>query len=170
LAYADALSTLAEVAIGLAGFSGIVSVFGRRSSGHWSPAERTRLIGLLVMSFTAVFFSVVPFVLLSIPVSESTCWRSLSLLLAASNLVPMVVTLRAVLGELRIPASKREVSLVMSVIFIAGDLLVVVALSANAVGSGLLWPYLAAIVWVLAKAAVNFVRLVIVPILRAPAV
>jgi len=170
LAYADALSTLAEVAIAIAGFSGIVSVFGRRSSGHWSPAERARLIGLLVMSFTAVFFSVVPFVLLSIPVSESTCWRSLSLLLAASRFVSMGVVLRVVLGERRIPASKREASLVTSVIFIAGDLLVVVALSVNAVGSGLLWPYLAAIVWVLAEAAVIFIRLVIVPISRAPAV
>ena len=170
MAYADALSTLAEVAIAIAGFSGIVSVFGRRSSGHWSPAERARLIGLLVMSFTAVFFSVVPFVLLSIPVSESTCWRSLSLLLAASRFVSMGVVLRVVLGERRIPASKREASLVTSVIFIAGDLLVVVALSVNAVGSGLLWPYLAAIVWVLAEAAVIFIRLVIVPISRAPAV
>jgi hypothetical protein len=170
LAYADALSTLAEVAIAIAGFSGIVSVFGRRSSGHWSPAERTRLVGLLVMSFTAVFFSVVPFVLLSIPVSESTCWRSLSLLLAASRLGSIAVVLRVSLGVLRIPVSEREVSLATSAIFIAGDLLVVVALSANAVGSGLLWPYLAAIVWVLAEAAVIFVRLVIVPISRAPAV
>ena len=41
--YEDALSTLAKVAIAIAGFSGIVSVFGRRSVGHGSVAERNRL-------------------------------------------------------------------------------------------------------------------------------
>jgi hypothetical protein len=33
--YQDALATLAEVAIAIAGFSGIVSVFGRRSLEEW---------------------------------------------------------------------------------------------------------------------------------------
>ena len=144
--------------------------FGRRTSGQWSPAERARLIALLVASFIAVFFSVVPFVLLSIPLSESTCWRSLSLLLVASRFPAMGVTLRIVCGERRIAASEREASLVISAIFLTGDLLVVVALSVNAVGYGLLWPYLAAIVWVLAQAAVIFIRLVVLPISRAPAV
>ncbi len=169
MAYADALSTLAEVAIAIAGFSGIVAVFGRRSSGHWSTAERTRLIGLLVMSFTAVFFSVAPFVLLSVPVSESTCWRWLSALLAASRLVSGAVLLRVALGALRIPITKRETSLVTSATFIGGDFLVALVLGANALAFGLLWPYLAAIVWVLAEAAVIFIRLVIVPISRKPA-
>jgi len=73
LAYESAPSTLAEISIAIAGFSGIVSVFSQRRSGAWTPAERARLIGLLFTSFSAVFFSVVPFVLLAIPISESAC-------------------------------------------------------------------------------------------------
>ena len=166
MTYEDALSTLAEVAIAIAGFSGIVSVFGRRSSGHWSPAERTRLVGLLIMSFTAVFFSVVPFVLLSIPVSETACWRFLSLLLSASLAVSAVALLRIVLPLLRVPVSERGTSLVISAIFIAGGLLAAVGLAVNGVAFGLVWPYLAAIIWMLVQAAVIFIRLVVVPISR----
>ena len=33
--YQNALSTLAEVAIAITGFAGVVAVFGRRSSGDW---------------------------------------------------------------------------------------------------------------------------------------
>ncbi len=164
MAYENALSTLAEVAIAIAGFSGIVSVFGRRSSGHWSPAERSRLFGLLIMSFTALLFCVVPFVLLSIPVSESTCWRSLSLLLAVSRVGSIRVVLGNALGALRTPRSEREVSLVASGIFITGDFLVVVGLLANVFVLGVVWPYLAAIIWILTQAACLFARLVMVPI------
>ncbi len=168
MAYENALSTLAEVAIAIAGFSGIVAVFGRRSSGHWSPAERDRLIGLLVMSFTALLFCVVPFVLLSIPVSESTCWRSLSLLLAISRIGSIRVVLRNALGALGTPRSEREVSLVLSGIFIIGDFLVFASLLANAFALGVVWPYLAAIIWTLTQAALLFARLVVAPIRRAP--
>ena len=164
MAYEDALSTLAEVAIAIAGFSGIVSVFGRRSSGHWSPAERSRLFGLLIMSFTALLFCVVPFVLLSIPVSESTCWRSLSLLLAVSHVVFVPIVIRNALGALPTPRSEREVSLVLSGIFITGDFLVIAVLLANAFALGVVWPYLAAIIWILTQAASLFARLVMVPI------
>jgi hypothetical protein len=144
-------------------------VFSQRRSGVWSPAERVRLIGLLFMSFSAVFFSVVPFVLLAIPISESACWRSLSLLLAGSMVWSSVRGLQVVRAEVGIPRSEREGTRIAVAIIVGGDLLVFSGLSANSFAAGVAWPYLAAIVWVLMKAALIFVRLVLVPINRAPA-
>ena len=47
LDYTEVLVGIAEVAIALAGFSGVVVVFGSRSAGRWDPGDRLRLTFLL---------------------------------------------------------------------------------------------------------------------------
>jgi hypothetical protein len=168
LDYQNALSTLAEVAIAITGFAGVVAVFGGRSSGHWSVFERTRLVFLLGGSLAALLFCVLPFVVLSIPVSESSCWRSLSVLLAGVLAVFTAQVARVAIEALRVPRSEREVSLLLSAIFLTGDLLAIPLLLANAF-LGVVWAYLAAIIWVLAKAAMIFVRMVMIPVGRGSA-
>lgn len=169
MTYEDALSTLAEVAIAITGFSGIVSVFGRRSVGQWSVAERNRLLALLIVSLTALLFCLLPFILLLVPVSESICWRSLSLffvvpmIMFEARLIPIANDAR------RIPRTEREVSLAIAGIFIMGDLLAIVGLIFNGLVLGVVWPYLAAIIWGLTKAAISFVRLTLVPVGRESA-
>jgi hypothetical protein len=162
--YENALSTLAEIAIAIAGFSGIVSVFGRRSVGPWSVADRNRLLALVIVSLTALLFSVLPFVLLSIPVSESTCWQSLSFLLVIPTVMFAVPMIPIANEARRVQRNEREVSLAISVIFICGDLLAIVVLLINGLLLGVVWPYLAALIWCLARAAISFVRLIIVSI------
>ena len=166
--YQNALSTLAEVAIAITGFAGVVAVFGRRSSGHWSVFEQTRLVVLLGCSLAALLFCVLPFVVLSIPVSESSCWRSLSVLLAVALTVFTAQVVRVAIEALRVPRSEREVSLLLSAFFLTGDLLAIPLLLANAF-LGVVWPYLAAIIWVLARAAMIFVRMVMIPVGRGSA-
>ena len=68
------LETIAEVAIALAGFSGIVAVLGQRSSGKWSPTERVRLRLLLEVSLLAVFLSFLPSLMLR-GTSPIAAWR-----------------------------------------------------------------------------------------------
>jgi len=169
LDYQNALSTLAEVAIAITGSAGVVAVFGRRSSGQWSVLERARLVALLGLSLAALLFCVLPFVVLSIPVSESSCWRSLSVLLAVALTVFTAQVVRVAVEALRVPRSEREVSLLLSAIFLTGDLLVIPLLLANAFSLGVVWPYLAAIIWVLARAAMIFVRMVMIPVGRGSA-
>jgi hypothetical protein len=53
----DTLSIFAEVAIALAGFSGIVIAFGRRSIGSLSTLEFRRLSNLFTLSGMALLFS-----------------------------------------------------------------------------------------------------------------
>ena len=168
LDYQNALSTLAEIAIAITGFAGVVAVFGRRSSGHWSVIEQARLVVLLGSSLAALLFCVLPFVVLSIPVSESSCWRSLSVLLAVALTVFTAQVVRVNIEALRVPRSEREVSLLLSAIFLTGDLLAIILLLANAF-LGVVWPYLAAIIWVLARAAMIFVRMVMIPVGRGSA-
>jgi hypothetical protein len=60
------------------------------------------------------------------------------------------------------------VSLLLSAIFLTGDLLAIPLLLANAF-LGVVWPYLAAIIWVLARAAMIFVRMVMIPVGRGSA-
>jgi hypothetical protein len=44
---------IAEIAVALAGFSGVVVVFGSRSQGQWRAGDRLRLSFLLEASLTA---------------------------------------------------------------------------------------------------------------------
>jgi hypothetical protein len=164
LSSTDVLSLLAELATAIAGFSGIVAVFGRRSAGKWSPAESARLVGLLWLSLTAALFSVLPLVLLSIPVSEPACWRMLSLLLAASLVRPTANVLRIISRTKATPIGERESSLATSWFFIVGDAAAIMALLVNAVAWAVPWPYLAGILWALIQAAVLFARLVMIPL------
>ena len=161
---ADVLSLLAELATAIAGFSGIVAVFGRRTAGRWRPAESARLVGLLYTSLVAALFSVLPLVLFSVPVSEPMCWRVLSPLLAASLLRPVVSVLRIISQTKTTPIDERESSLAMSWFLIVGNGSAITVLLVNAIAWSTAWPYLAGILWALVNAAVLFARLVIIPL------
>lgn len=160
----DVLSLLSELATAIGGFSGIVAAFGRRSAGRWRPAESARLVGLLWLSLTAALFSVLPLLLLSIPVSEPTCWRVVSLLLAASLVRSILNLVRIIARTNATPVDERESSLAMSWFFIVGNGSAIVALLVNAVVGSVAWPYLTGILWALIQAAVLFARLVVIPI------
>jgi len=78
------LLTLAEIAIAFAGFSGVVSVLGRRASGSWLPEDRLRLSWLLENSFLAFFGSLLPIGLYSFDRSQGVAWAWASGFLAVS--------------------------------------------------------------------------------------
>ena len=75
--------------------------------------------------------------------------------------------LRMIFGGLRASFGS-DVSLVLSWSFLAGNFLAVVVLLGNAFALGVVWPYLAAIIWILAQAALIFARLIILPVSRGP--
>jgi hypothetical protein len=78
---ANALLTLAQVAIGLAGFSAILVALSGKPH-QWTPVDAFRIRNILAFSFQSVFLSLVPFVLAFFWLPESTVWR-LSLLIIA---------------------------------------------------------------------------------------
>jgi hypothetical protein len=76
----EALSTIAEVAIGLAGFSGIVVILSRTYERRLTPLERYRLFILLVPSLATTFLALVTLALVASDVPGA--FRIGSLLLA----------------------------------------------------------------------------------------
>ena len=79
----DLLQTLAEVSVALAGFSGVVTVFGRRHTGEWDSADRLHLSFMLETSFAVLFLSLLPFALLAVELSPRSTWTIMSGVLAA---------------------------------------------------------------------------------------
>jgi len=71
----ETLRTLAEVAVALTGFTGIVAVLGRRAGGEWAPLEMLRLRMLLETSLGVLFLSLLPLVMQTLRPSEQSLWR-----------------------------------------------------------------------------------------------
>jgi hypothetical protein len=69
----DAFQTIAEVAIGLAGFSGLLVAF-RRSMGPLSNVQKFRMRILFALSFGALFLSLLPAIILNLGISEDKLW------------------------------------------------------------------------------------------------
>ncbi len=55
--YPEVLVGLTEIAVALAGFTGVVVVFGSRSAGGWLPGDRLRMGFMLEASLTAGGFT-----------------------------------------------------------------------------------------------------------------
>jgi len=89
----SALGSVIEVAIAIAGFSGIVAAVGRRGAGHWSEADQLRLRILLTASGVALVFAFLPFVLVDL-IDPSLAWRLASGLLAIHTAVITVYRIR----------------------------------------------------------------------------
>src|SRR5687768_14136854 len=92
------LNTLAEVAITLAGFSGVVVVFRLHGAYLWSPTELRVLWLLIGDSFLVIFFSLLPFPLAIANWSDDALWSSCNALLGSWFIVGDVLALR---GERR---------------------------------------------------------------------
>ena len=89
-----ALGAAIEVAIAIAGFSGIVAALGRRSPGGWTATDQLQLQALLTASATAGLFAFLPFVLHEATGDSHTTWRAGSAAQAVWFLWIMVYRLR----------------------------------------------------------------------------
>lgn len=79
----ELLIGIAEIAVALAGFTGIVVAFGSRSQGAWHPGDRLRLVFLLEASLTAAAFALLALLAVFSGISEPLAWSLLSGLWAA---------------------------------------------------------------------------------------
>jgi hypothetical protein len=92
------LNTLAEVAITLAGFSGVVVAFRLRGAHSWSPTELRVLWLLIGDSFLVLLFSLLPFPLAIANWSNDALWGFCNALLGSWFIVG---NLLALFGERR---------------------------------------------------------------------
>jgi hypothetical protein len=158
----EALSTIAEVGLGLAGFTGILVALGRSTETSSRPAV-LRLLLLLVSSLGAVFLALLPFALHESGVGSAACWRLSSALLAVFTSISL-----ASLGY-RIHRHREEFGQLFSgtvfVVVGTGSLVIVALQVANIAGLGALprsGPYLFGLLWLLFVASIQFVRILFV--------
>lgn len=158
----EALSTIAEVGLGLAGFTGILVALGRTGAAFSRP-EVLRLLLLLVSSFGAVFLALLPFALHESGVDDAACWRLSSAILAAFTSIALaylgyqIQRHRAEFGEL--------FSGTVFVVVTTGSIAIVVLQVGNVVGLGARprsGPYVFGLLWLLFIASLQFARILFV--------
>jgi hypothetical protein len=156
----DLLQTIAEIAIALAGFTGVVAFLGQRARGEWRPVDLFRFNQLLGGSLAALLFSFTPILLFKMGVPEPIAWRWSSGLIAAYLAVTVVLSsgrLRRLPGGQRaeiIPWVLMLLLAIMTAVFVLQILC-----AAGIAYSGEPGPVLVGLVWLLAFAAFQFLRL-----------
>jgi hypothetical protein len=100
-----ALLTLAQVAIGVAGFSAILVALSGKPH-LWTPVDAFRIRNILAFSFQSVFLSLVPFMLAFFLVPQSAMWKASLLILATATLGSVLLVLS---GVFRLSRSERAV-------------------------------------------------------------
>jgi hypothetical protein len=88
------LFTLAEIAIALAGFSGIVAAFRISEAKAWSSTERRILWLLISDSFIVLFFSLLPLPLSLWNWSDAALWGLCNALLGSWFFIGDILALR----------------------------------------------------------------------------
>ena len=86
----ETLHAIAQIAITLIGFSGIVVVFGERSAAKWTADEALRFYVLIAGPLTALACSFVPILVGQITADSDVIWRVSNAVLGAAHLANMV--------------------------------------------------------------------------------
>lgn len=88
----QALAVLAQVSVAFAGFSAIVTAFGKRTPEQWRPLDRLRFRFMIEFSLFTLSLSLVPLFVLAFGIAEAVVWRSCSALLALGALFYMLLS------------------------------------------------------------------------------
>jgi hypothetical protein len=160
------LPLLAEIAIGLAGFSSIVVVFRRGSdSGSWEPGDVFRFRLMLKYSLIAAFFAVLPAAIMGVGLAGPYLWSSLSALLLSHVVLRTLQQLQRIR---LLPADSLNTQLLYFLLAMVAMVCAIQAL--NIVG----WlvpqgpgPYLLGVTWYTIYAGLMFYRLATAPFTRS---
>lgn len=157
----DVLLTMAEVGVTVAGFSGLVVAFGRRSGEDIPPIQVFRLLTLAESTAWVLLLALLPFLLHHLSVAPETIWRALGGFMAVGYLFNVALSARraARLSE----DDKRQVSRVSTAFTYAISGLAVIALALAAAGAfpeRELGVYLVGLTGILSVAVIMFLRII----------
>jgi hypothetical protein len=158
---AEILQLLAELAVGVLGFSGVVAVLGRRGAGEWAPEDRSRFFWMVWATALVLVSSLIPFLLHHGGIAGPPLWGWCSAIAAAACTVVPAVGLY--IGSFRFfnpsgpGVSKLAVLFVWPAMFVTPLLF---ALNAFAIGFDRTFaPYLAALLLAFGSPIILFIRL-----------
>jgi len=152
--WSEALSSAIEVAIAMAGFSGIVVAVGRRGAGDFSSADQLRLRVLLTASGVAGAFAFAPFILLDTGLEEGLVWRLGTAAQAVWFVGIMLYRRRQALqlGTIFVASPRRLVAIYLPAIAL---------LMLNTAVLGKAWPYVLGVIVQLFIGFMTFVQLLL---------
>lgn len=155
-----ALGTAAQVAVTLAGFAGVVVVFGGPAVHQWSRVDRFRLRLMLNNALLALVFSLLGLLLLTTGLAPPAVWRwcsGVAAVLLVLSAIPVVRSFAGFgAGELEAAGGSRTVFFAIASVGVALTLLQIV----NAAVLHELWPFFAVVVTSILAAMIQFLRLI----------
>jgi hypothetical protein len=155
----DTLSTFAEISVALAGFSGIVIAFGRRSIGSLSKLEVRRLSNLFILSGLVLVFSLLGISLLHLNLEDSNIlglWGSAAVLLLTT---PWLIW--DVINVYKLEkAEKAHVNPTILFVFYSLTVAMLLLQLVNLTLFKALWPFFLAMVLIVVGAFQQFILLV----------
>ena len=153
----ETLIGISEIAVALAGFTGIVVAFGSRREGAWHPGDRIRLGFLLEASLTAAGFALLGLLLVSTDLDPETSWLLCSVLWSGYMMASLFTSRAALKGARRnhgdVDRFANNITVTLFVVFIIIQLF-------NALVWREFWPFLGGLILNLAGAAMQFARLI----------
>jgi hypothetical protein len=162
------LAVLAEIAVGLAGFSSVIVVFRRRgASGAWEPEDLFRFKIMLESSLVAGLFAISPGALDGLGVPPGVLWPLQSALLLGY----LVFDLHRRFRQFRsLPADSLSPRLAAALLAGGVSVMALQALNiADLVVSRGAGPYVAGVTWMVVYSGVMFYRLITAPMTSAHA-
>jgi hypothetical protein len=168
MAEAEYLIGLAQIALGLSGFSGVVVAY-RNDPSKWSDADRMRFFLLLTTSIGAVFNALLPLVFNALGINPPRLWHAASY----STLVcfaALSISYFTWLFSLKRKGKAEDVDMYLTVFLGVGSLAIMALLMLNAFGMfrGPFGVLFAALVWGLFVPAVQFGRMVYMNFVKKP--
>ena len=151
----DALFNVVEASLALAGFAGIVTALGQRSTGHWRQDDRDRIVNLLLATLIPFASSLLALTLIYADVAS--VWRVSSAALALSMAFAFVFTGRRLLRTREEPGVSINIPYVAA-IYLSLAILFVLQL-ANLLRFNTFWLYFAGLATLLCIGVSQFARL-----------
>ncbi len=158
----QSLQIIAEIGIGLAGFSGLIVAF-RKDAGPLTSVQKYRLQILLALAFGAMFLALLPELLHYMGVPPDRLWTLAGLVLTCYSVVFVIWWITA---SYRLKASVPEIFDWFAFSRMAAGHIIAVLLQLAVIFSLLddtsPGPYLAALMWYLLHAVQQFTRMLFV--------
>ncbi len=160
--FPQSLQIIAEIGIGLAGFSGLIVAF-RKDAGPLTSVQKYRLQLLLALAFGAMFLALLPELLHYMGVPPDRLWTLAALVLSCYSVVFIIWW---IIASRRLKASVPEIFNWFAFSRMAAGHVVVIILQLAVIFSLLdnISPgaYLAALIWYRLHAVQQFTRMLVV--------
>ena len=90
----EILGVVAQLALAIVGFSGIVAVLGQRAAGSWTASDMGRMGVMLTAAFRTLFASLLPLVFLHFQLPDRLVWAWSSGIIGTVALVLLIAMIR----------------------------------------------------------------------------